>query len=255
MAMANRFEIRILLTAILFLVPISGGLTTLVILQEREKNAMATYNNGWAAPTFLGTLIGNVQESLVTIDCKGTNGSGFSFYLDSVDEREGFKYRDSITQEANSILITNHHVVDACISDGFANITIQDETIHKAKIVNTDAANDLAMLITDVKISPISGAAWKPAPGFWTMALGSPHNFAGSVTLGNIINQDSGQVFHTASLSPGNSGGPLVDNEGYLYGVNTGSKPVGQNFNLSIGVNAFCEKLIACTKSTYWADK
>jgi len=108
MAMANRFEIRILLTAILFLVPISGGLTTLVILQEREKNAMATYNNGWAAPTFLGTLIGNVQESLVTIDCKGTNGSGFSFYLDSVDEREGFKYRDSITQEANSILITNH---------------------------------------------------------------------------------------------------------------------------------------------------
>ncbi len=46
-----------------------------------------------------------------------------------------------------------------------------------------------------------------------------------------------------------------MDNEGYVYGVNSGSKPVGQNFNISIGVNVFCEKLIICPASQYWQDE
>jgi len=47
----------------------------------------------------------------------------------------------------------------------------------------------------------------------------------------------------------------LLDNEGYIYGVNTGSKPIGQNFNISVGVNAFCDRLINCEKRKYWEDK
>jgi S1-C subfamily serine protease len=87
------------------------------------------------------------------------------------------------------------------------------------------------------------------------MALGSPHGLGGSVTFGNVINFESSLVFHTASLSPGNSGGPLVDNEGLVYGVNTGSKPIGQNFNMSIGVNAFCDRLIICKERKYWVNE
>jgi S1-C subfamily serine protease len=253
--MQNRFEIRILLVSVLFLIPITGGLTTLVIIQEREKVAMSVYNDGWVPPKDLGSLVTRIQSSLVTVECKESIGSGFSFFLDDIDLKEGFEYRDAKAEKAGSVLITNHHVVEGCLSDGLTEITINDQTTHSAQIVIADSINDLALLVTDVEIPAISGAAWKPRPGFWTMALGSPHNFTGSVTLGNIINQASNQVFHTASLSPGNSGGPLVDNDGYLYGVNTGSKPVGQNFNLSVGVNAFCDKLINCTKSEYWVDK
>lgn len=253
--MTNRFEIRVLLTAVLFLIPITGGLTTLVVIQEREKVAMSSSNNGFAQPAYLGWLIGEAQESLVTVNCNDSLGSGFSFYLDDVDRGEGFRYLDEATERAKSVIITNEHVIEGCLVAGKVDITIADQTVHSAKIVRADTKNDLALLTTDVIIQPISGASWKPKPGYWTMALGSPHNFAGSVTLGNIINLDSGQIFHTASLSPGNSGGPLLDNDGYLYAVNTGSKPVGQNFNLSVGVNAFCDMLIACTKTTYWADK
>jgi S1-C subfamily serine protease len=253
--MTNRFEIRVLLTAILFLVPITGGLTTLAIIQEREKVAMSTVNNGFAEPNYLGWLIGEAQKSLVTVNCENSLGSGFSFYLDDIDRGEGFRYLDESTESASSVIITNQHVIADCVNQGFVTITISDETVHQAKIVKADVKNDLALLTSEVEIFPISGASWKPRPGYWTMALGSPHNFAGSVTLGNIINIDSSQVFHTASLSPGNSGGPLLDNDGYLYAVNTGSKPIGQNFNLSVGVNAFCDYLIACTKSAYWADK
>jgi S1-C subfamily serine protease len=255
MVMFNRAEKNIVLISLLILIPITAGLTSYVILQEREKMAMSSRNNGYTEPKYLGWLIGESQKSLVTVNCESTLGSGFSFYLDEVDREEGFEFLDKSSEGADSIIITNHHVIEDCIDRGYVDITIADESIHKAEIVRLDAFNDLALLNASVEIVPISGAAWKPNPGFWTMALGSPHNFAGSVTLGNIINQESNQVFHTASLSPGNSGGPLLDNEGYLYAVNTGSKPVGQNFNLSVGVNAFCDKLISCSKARYWEEK
>lgn len=253
--MTNRFEIRVLLTAVLLLAPITGGLTTLVIIQEREKAMMSTSNNGFAQPAYLGWLISEAQKSLVTVNCKGVLGSGFSFYLDTTDRERGFEHRDESTEQANSVIITNEHVIADCLVGGTVEITIADETVHEATIVQSDSKNDLALLTSKQVVVPISGASWKPRPGFWTMALGSPHSFFGSVTLGNIINQDSSQVFHTASLSPGNSGGPLLDNEGYLYAVNTGSKPVGQNFNLSVGVNAFCEVLIICKDSAYWVEE
>jgi hypothetical protein len=253
--MFNQIEKNIVLISLLILVPITAGLTAHVILLEREKAAMSTVNNGFAEPKYLGWLIEESQKSLVTVNCKSSLGSGFSFYLDDLDRAEGFSFIDESSELADSVIITNQHVIADCVELGFVQITVADKTIHRAEIVRSDAVNDLALLNATVEIQPISGAAWKPSPGFWTMALGSPHNFAGSVTLGNIINQASGQVFHTASLSPGNSGGPLLDNDGYLYAVNTGSKPVGQNFNLSVGVNAFCDKLISCSKRLYWEQK
>ena len=38
MGVTSRFEIRILLTAILFLIPITAGLTTFVLLQAKEES-------------------------------------------------------------------------------------------------------------------------------------------------------------------------------------------------------------------------
>ena len=118
-----------------------------------------------------------------------------------------------------------------------------------------DSRNDLALLSSKKVIEGISGLYWSPLPGYWVMGLGSPHNFAGSVTFGNIINFDENSVYHTASLSPGSSGGPLVDNEGYLFGVNTGAKPIGQNFNISVSLNAFCEALVVCPEGRYWKEE
>jgi S1-C subfamily serine protease len=227
----------------------------MLIIQEREKSSLSVQNNGFVPPKYLGWLVDEAQKSLVTISCKSSLGSGFSFYLDEFDREAGFQHFDSSIEGATSVLITNEHVIRDCVDSSTVRITIADETSHEAKIERVDVANDLALLTTSVKIKPISGASWKPTPAYWAMALGSPHNFRGSVTIGTVINLDASKVFHTASLSPGNSGGPLLDNGGYLYGVNSGSKPVGQNFNISVGVNAFCDLLIKCTKSRYWADK
>lgn len=255
MGVSSRFEIRILLTAILFLLPITGGLTTYVLLEAKENSLLSTSENAYSPPKNIGQLVQNVNESLVTLNCQDELGSGFSFGFDSVDIGNGFKYRSAAAQNAPSIIVTNHHVLEKCLITNKVEVISFKGKRHVGKILAVDEINDLAIVRIESELWPLYGAGWKPSPGYWTMALGSPHGFDGSVTFGNVINFDSPLVFHTASLSPGNSGGPLVDNEGYVYGVNTGSKPIGQNFNMSVGVNAFCDRLIDCTKRKYWVDK
>ena len=91
--MSSRFEIRILLTAILFLIPITAGLTTYVLLQMKEDSLLSTAGNAYSPPRNVGGLVQNVSESLITINCLEELGSGFSFGLDSVDISNGFEFR------------------------------------------------------------------------------------------------------------------------------------------------------------------
>ena len=253
--MTSRFEIRILLTAILFLVPITAGLTTYVLLLVKEDSLLSPSTNAYSPPNNIGGLVLGVNDSLVTIKCLETLGSGFSFGLDLTDKDNGFAFRSEAAQNAPSVIVTNYHVLKECLITNNVEVISFGDKKHVGKILEVDEVNDLAIVRIQSEILQLYGAGYKPSPGYWTMALGSPHGLGGSVTFGNVINFESSLVFHTASLSPGNSGGPLVDNEGYLYGVNTGSKPVGQNFNLSVGVNAFCDRLIYCEKQKYWVDK
>lgn len=255
MGVRSRFEIPILLTAILFLIPITAGLTTYVLLQVKEDSSLSTSENGYSPPRDIGGLVVRVSESLVTINCLDALGSGFSFGFDDFDLGNGFEFRSAAAQNAPSIIVTNHHVLEKCLTTNKVDVISSNGKRNLGEIVEVDKDNDLALVRIESELWPLFGAGWKPSPGFWAMALGSPHGFDGSVTFGNIINFDSPLVFHTASLSPGISGGPLVDNEGFIYGVNTGSKPIGQNFNISVGVNAFCDRLIYCKDQKYWFDK
>jgi hypothetical protein len=242
------------LTALLFLLPITGGLVTHTLIGVQESKQFSNEVNGYVEPKWLGYQIGQAQDSLVTVDCSGSFGSGFSFNLDETDRNKGFAFEPSVGDETTTHIITNAHVIENCGNSG-PRIIIADGSIGYARTVQLDVENDLALLDTSLDVPPLYGTYTSPYTGFWVMALGSPHKFAGSVTYGNIINHDSKLIFTTASLSPGNSGGPLIDNSGYVFGVNSGSKPVGQNFNISIGINVFCEKLIICPAKRFWQEE
>ena len=252
--MLSKLETKIVLLAVLFLVPITGGLTTYTILQAQESKHFSNDVNGYIEPKWLGGNIDESQQSLVTVTCAGISGSGFSFDFDISDVSNGFSFKSKPTKKGSSFILTNAHVIEGC---GKSNpkIVIADKSSGLARIISVDIENDLALLESDFEIPALFGSYSPPRTGFWVMALGSPHSFAGSVTFGNIINHDSKQIFSTASLSPGNSGGPLLDNEGYVFGLNTGAKPVGQNFNISVGVNALCYKLITCPSEKFWQEE
>jgi S1-C subfamily serine protease len=88
------------------------------------------------------------------------------------------------------------------------------------------------------------------------MAVGSPHRLEGSVTFGHVINVDGTTVYSTASLNPGNSGGPLVDNEGNIVGTNKAVLLTGGNFSESIALDAACKEIIECPqKPNYWYEE
>jgi S1-C subfamily serine protease len=252
--MLSKAETKIVLLSLLFLIPITGGLATYTVLEVKESKSFTNRVNGYVEPKWIGAAIGEAQKSLVTVKCSESMGSGFSYGLDELDTSKGFSFKLPRSDTVTSYIVTNAHVVENC---GTSNpiIIAEDKTSREAKIRTLDIENDLALLETSIEIPPLYASYSTPFTGFWAMALGSPHSFAGSVTFGNIINHDDKLVFSTASLSPGNSGGPLLDNEGYVFGVNSGSKPIGQNFNISISVNVFCEKLVTCPTEKYWQEE
>ena len=252
--MFSKLESRIVLTSLLFLVPITGGLLAYTILEVQESKQFTNQVNGYVQPKWLGYVIDETQKSLVTVECGGSFGSGFSFSFDDTDLSNEFSFKSKLSSENGSFILTNAHVLESCRSSE-AKISFERNSTGTARIIELDIENDLALLETSKSIPPLFGSYSRPWTGFWVMALGSPHSFKGSVTFGNIINRNTSLIFTTASLSPGNSGGPLIDNEGFVLGINSGSKPVGQNFNISIGINTLCQKIISCPDIKYWQEE
>ena len=205
--------------------------------------------NGYVEPRDLGSIIDKLDASVLTIYCE----------INEEDSIQGtawsFEYED-VTNTGKSALMTNHHVIEDCISGG--RLTLEDYwgDEYEARIESYDEYNDLAIVSTSHKIPPLSLASYPPSGGYWVMAYGTADGYSGSIATGNIINLDEyGDLLITANLSGGNSGGPLVDNEGNVFGVNTwtyNSEKENTQYNISVSLDSFCDKLLACDGETYW---
>ena len=132
----------------------------------------------------------------------------------------GFYLRDY------NIVVTNEHVVR-----GNSKVVIDGDALNKrlAKVVYTDPKYDLAFLeIPDEENIPnVKLAAGKPLrEGDQIIAIGHPFGLKYTATQGIVSNMvheqnDINYIQHDAALNPGNSGGPLVDSDGDVVGVNT----------------------------------
>jgi S1-C subfamily serine protease len=205
--------------------------------------------NGYVEPRDLGSIIDKLDASVLTIYCE----------INEQDSIQGtawsFDYQD-VTNTGNSALMTNHHVIEDCISGG--RLTLEDYwgDTYDARLESYDEYNDLAIVSTSHKIPPLTLASYPPSGGYWVMAYGTADGYSGSIATGNIINLDEyGDLLITANLSGGNSGGPLVDNEGNVFGVNTwtyNSERDNTQYNISVSLDSFCDKLLVCDGETYW---
>lgn len=211
------------------------------------------YNNtdpssdGFVPPRSIEGLVDRVQASTVTVFCdysedNYSQGSGWAISL-PIEQQS--KYKTS--------LITNHHVIKKCL-DGTGKVVVKTlgGKEYSAYVDRWDVKNDLAVVGTVSKLEPLSLSEWMPYAGYWVMAVGTADGFEGSVAFGNVLNTTDTDVLITAAISHGNSGGPLVDNEGNVVGTNSWGA-TGEQYNGAVSLDAMCVKIMKCDGKFYWS--
>lgn len=208
----------------------------------------------FAAPPDLRALLEKVKQSLVTVICGDSIGSGFGYDLDFSGVQDEY-WKSIVTANSNAI-ITNHHVVEDCIDNENLETNLvagSQNTRREFYIYSYDEENDIALLVTSWKAQPLYDTAKTPEPGWWVMAVGSPWEFNSSVTLGNVVSFAKEftdyDIITTTQLNPGNSGGPLVNSRGEVVGINTwgvNDTESGLFFYSSTSIFAVCEELVRC---------
>ena len=202
--------------------------------------------DGYVPPRSIERLVERTQESTVTVWCepadgKGSQGTGWAIELE----------KDS-TKTYPTVLITNHHVIDTCIGQGdVITVALPFEDPVAAELVRWDAENDLAVLRTKLELPVLGLSTFDTFPGYWVMALGSADGYEGSVAFGSVLNGTKYEILITVPLSHGNSGGPLVDNEGNVVGTNTYTQTKEQ-YNGAMSLNALCVKIMECENDLFW---
>jgi serine protease Do len=198
-----------------------GGFSTREVpVRSVERVAAA----GTAVATRLGNVdaVVNVAQQLRPSIVEVTGEAGGEKVAGS-----GVVFRD------DGHILTNSHVVEDATN---VRVTSSDGRSLAAKVVGTDRDTDIAVLKVDAKMPAATlGTVQGLQVGQQAIAIGSPLGLAGgpSVTVGVVsalgrpFNSASGPLLvdmiqTDAPISPGSSGGALVDANGYVIGITTG---------------------------------
>ncbi len=160
-----------------------------------------------------------VSPTVVTLSTGRGSGSG------SIVSSEG-------------LILTNEHVVRGA-RGGLVIVSTPTGKRYRGQVIATDRRNDLALVrlnTTDrfptVRLANPQGIQ----VGQRVFAIGSPFGLSGTLTTGILSRIAPNQDLQTdASLNPGNSGGPLLNSQGELIGVNKAILSQGRGGNTGIG--------------------
>ena len=182
------------------------------------------------------------------IECKNDSlGSGWAIELEN---ETSIKYPSYTTS-----IMTAHHVIEDCLDTKKVSIyVLGEERAYTGFIEKWDKKNDLALIATSAELRPFELSAWAPLEGYWVMAVGAPEGFEASVTFGYIMNSMENELYYTAPISGGNSGGPIIDNEGRAVGTVTASA-IDSDFNIGTSLDGLCAKFVECEGKYFWPWK
>lgn len=167
---------------------------------------------------------------VVDIQVTSTTSAPFGFF-DGRRQQQG--EGSGFVLDTKGDIVTNQHVVS-----GATSVTVQfsDGSTAKAAVVGSDPGTDVAVIHVDVdasKLHPLSlGTSSSVKPGEGVVAIGSPFGLAGSMTAGIVSavgrtidapdgTPITGAIQTDASINHGNSGGPLIDANGDVVGMNS----------------------------------
>ncbi len=177
-------------------------------------------------------------------------------YITSTAVRRDFFFQPVASQSLGSgflindsgFILTNFHVISG---SSRIQVTLSDQTQYYARALDPDRSDDLAL----IKINPKKkveflrlGDSDHLQVGQKVLAIGNPFGLEGTLTVGVVssigraIDSESeqrleGMIQTDAAINGGNSGGPLLDSNGTVVGINTailGQTNIGIGFALPI---------------------
>ena len=208
--------------AVAFAVLGNDGTTTVV----RQVTVGTTQQAASAGALSIGEIYDRTYKSVVEITVSSTSGSPFGNQQQQA-QGSGFVY------DSNGDIVTNQHVVSGATS---MSVRFWNGATYKASLVGSDASTDLAVIRVDAPgslLSPLTlGDSDNLQVGDGIVAIGSPFGLEESVTSGivsalhremtapnNFTINDSIQT--DAAINHGNSGGPLLNAQGQVIGINS----------------------------------
>lgn len=209
---------------------VSPAVVNVTVVSERPEGVVMRGHPGIPEDGPMGDLFKRFFDQPGMSTPRKMQGAGSGFVIDP----EGH-------------VVTNNHVIDGAEE---VDVTLNDGTKLKARVLGRDDKSDLALLKVDAG-RPLPyvdlGDSAHTRVGDWVLAVGNPFGLGGSVNAGIVsargrdINagpyDDYIQI--DAPINRGNSGGPLFDAYGRVIGVNTAIySPTGGNVGIGFAIPA-----------------
>jgi putative serine protease PepD len=206
----------------------------------------------------------------VTVTSQGASGSTTDpFGTPTPGSGASTAEGSGIVLDKEGNIATNQHVVDGADT---IEVRFADGTKASAKVVGEDASTDVAVIrvsgVDQSELHPLTlGDSSKAVVGNGVIAIGSPYGLEGSVTagvvsaLGRSITSPNHQTFTgaiqtDAPINHGSSGGPLLDLQGKVIGMNAQlESDSGENTGVGFAipsntVKSMAERILASAAAT-----
>lgn len=212
-------------TATLYIVTNQKGKATIKITSNKSKNPLVINvqvaddgrtSNEALTPT---DIYEKCAPSVVQINTNINLGTGFFI--------------------SEGVIVTNYHVIKGA-TEISAHLNT-GKSYNVTTILGYDEALDIAILAVPAKVKPLTLSRFTPKIGNYVYTIGSSLGLEGTFTNGLVttnsrIIEEVDYIQTNAAISPGNSGGPLINPYGEVVGINTMQLVDGQNLNFAINI-------------------
>jgi len=192
--------------------------------------------------TSVSDVVTKIRPTLVSISVVSTN---LDIFLRAISKPSA---GSGITIDPSGYIVTNFHVIDGAEN---LTVTLPDGRTFPANVIGVDQLSDLAVIKIDATNLPTAsfGDSDKTKIGDWVIAMGNALNLKGGPTVtlgilsakGRTIDTQSGTLYDLiqtdAAINDGNSGGPLLDLNGQVIGINSAILRQAQGIGFAISSN------------------